>query len=225
MRFTWWCMWRNARYGLRGVRVGEASHPGPPRVGLRRLRTCATTIDSVCPTEADSEATLSAAPVASGIHQRRIPSSDSVPLRGNRFAVLGEPEAEVEVRPRRRLVLVSQHSNDRQPLDEWDSDTDTVGGVSDAEVTEVVEPTVEEVPVLMDARVRAPVRAFTSLDAINLTDLFEHRPKLMQSVPHILRGAFRLALRVACQEILDGMEANCEVRTLVGVASDDVVSS
>ena len=35
----------------------------------------------------------------------------------------------------------------RQALDEWDSDTDTVGGVSDAEVTEVVEPTVEEVPV------------------------------------------------------------------------------
>ena len=115
-----------------------------PGLVFRRLRTCATTIDSVCPTEADSEATLSAAPVASGIHQRRIPSSDSVPLRGNRFAVLGEPEAEVEVRPRRRLVL---------------------GGVSDAEVTEVVEPTVEEVPVLMDARVRAPVRAFTSLDA------------------------------------------------------------
>ena len=108
---------------------------------------------------------MSTAPVASGIHQRRIPSSDSVPtpLRGNSFAVLGEPEAEVEVRPRRRLVLVSQHSNDRQALDEWDSDTDTVGGVSDAEVTEVVEPTVEEVPVLMDARVRAPVRAFTSL--------------------------------------------------------------
>ena len=135
---------------------------------------------------------MSTAPVASGIHQRRIPSSDSVPtpLRGNRFAVLGEPEAEVGVRPRRRLVLVSQHSNDRQALDEWDSDTDTVGGVSDAEVTEVVEPTVAEVQVLMDARVRAPVRAFTSLDAINLTDLFEHRPKLMQSVPHILRGAF-----------------------------------
>ena len=38
-----------------------------------------------------------------------------------------------------------------------------------------------------------------------------------------------MALRVACQEILDGMEANCEVRTvrgwklIFGVASDDVV--
>ena len=91
---------------------------------------------------------MSTAPVASGIRQR-ISSSDSAatPLHGNRFAVLGEvPEAEVEDRPRKRLVLVSQHRNDRQGLDrEWDSDTDTVGGVSDVEVTEVVEPTVEEV--------------------------------------------------------------------------------
>ena len=110
-------------------------------------------------------------------------------------------------------MLVSQHRNDRQDLDEWDSDTDTVCGVSDAEITEVVEPTVEEVPVPTDARVRAPVRASTSLDAINLTDLFEHRAKLMQSVLHILRGAFRMALSIACQEILDGMEANSEVRT------------
>ena len=77
VRFSRWCLWRNARYGLRGVRVG---------------------------------ATMSTAPVASGIRQRRIPSSDSVPtpLHGNRFAVLGEvPEAEVD-RPRRRLVLVSR---------------------------------------------------------------------------------------------------------------------
>ena len=134
---------------------------------------------------------MSTAPVASGIRQRRIPCSDSVPtpLHGNRFAVLGQvPEAEVQDRPRRRLVFVSQHRNDRQDLDEWDSDTDTVGGVSDAEVTEVVEPTVEEVPVPMDARVRAPVRAFTSLDAINVTDLFEHRAKLMQQCSHSERN-------------------------------------
>ena len=38
----------------------------------------------------------------------------------------------------------------------------------------------------------------------------------MQTVPHIRRGAFRMALRVACQKILDGMEANSEVRTVRG---------
>ena len=68
-----------------GVRVEEASHPGPPRVGFRRLRTCATTIDSVCPTEGDLEA--STAPVASGIRRRRIPNADIVadtPVHGNK---------------------------------------------------------------------------------------------------------------------------------------------
>ena len=32
---------RSSRYGLRGVRIGEASHPGPPRT-LRRLRSTST---------------------------------------------------------------------------------------------------------------------------------------------------------------------------------------
>ena len=63
-------------------------------------------------------------------------------LHGNRFAVLGSESHEVGDRPRRRLVLVSQHRNDRRGLDrEWDSDTDTVGGAPDVEVTEVVENT------------------------------------------------------------------------------------
>ena len=51
---------------------------------------------------------------------------------------------------------------------------------------------------------------------MNLTDLFESRANVMRSVPHVLRGAFRMALRVACQEILDGMEATSEVRTVRG---------
>ena len=174
-------------------------------------------MDSVGPTAADSEATASTVAAASG---------EIRPPHRNRFSALGEAEAELaqsiegpdaEDRPRKRLVLVSQHSDDRRGHDrEWDSDTDTVGGTSDVEVTDVVAPTVEEAPVPMDVRVWAPVRAFTSLDAINLTHLFEHGARLMQSVPHVIRGAFRMALRVACQEILDGMEANSEVRTVRG---------
>ena len=42
---------RNARYGLRGVRVGEASHPGPTRLRdedevLDNLELALTMIDS-----------------------------------------------------------------------------------------------------------------------------------------------------------------------------------
>ena len=138
--------------------------------------------------------------------------NSSEPLQGNRFAVLGEDED----RPRRRLVLVSQQAH--QGVDhDGESDTESLGGASDVEdVGEVLEPTVVETPVPLEVRVRAPARAFASLDAVNLTDLFESRANVMRSVPHVLRGAFRMALRVACQEILDGMEANSEARTVRG---------
>ena len=77
---------------------------------------------------------------------------------------------------------------------ERDSDTESVGGASDVEVNEVVEPTVAEIPIVMEARVRALVRAFASLDTVNLTDLFDHRARVMRSVPHVLNGVFRMAL-------------------------------
>ena len=65
-------------------------------------------------------------------------------------------------------------------------------------------------------RVRALVRAFASLDAVNLVDLFDHRARVTRSVPHVLKGAFRMALRVAFQEIFDGTEANSEARVVRG---------
>ena len=57
------------------------------------------------------------------------------------------------------------------------------------DVGEVLEPTVVETPVPLEVRVRAPARAFTSLDAVNLTDLFESCASVMRSVLHVLRGA------------------------------------
>ena len=103
------------------------------------------------------------------------------PLQGNRFAVLGEHGEADEGRPRRRLVLVSQQAH--HGVDhEGESDTESLGGASVVEdVGEVVEPTVVEIPVSMEARVRAPARAFASFDAVNLTDLFESRAKVMRS--------------------------------------------
>ena len=43
-------------------------------------------------------------------------------------------------------------------------------------------------PIILEGRLRAPVRSFASLDALNLSELFENRPRLMRSVPHVLRG-------------------------------------
>ena len=63
---------------------------------------------------------------------------------------------------------------------------------SDVEVSEVVEPTVAENPVVLEARVRAPVRAFASLDAVNFVDLFNHRAIVMRSVPNVLNSEVRV---------------------------------
>ena len=65
---------------------------------------------------------------------------------------------------RRRLVLVSQSDPQEAPLGEWDSDTDSIGGASEVEVEDVLEPLPPVQPVIFEAGVRAPTRAFPSLD-------------------------------------------------------------
>ena len=82
-------------------------------------------------------------------------SENEVPqLRGNRFAPLGESQVGRDVGNRRRLVLISQRTDDVRDR-EWDSDTESVGRASDVEVSEVVEPTVAENPVILEARMAA----------------------------------------------------------------------
>ena len=85
---------------------------------------------------------------------------------------------------------------------EWDSDIDSIGGASDVEGVDVVEATPMEDPIILEGRLRASVRSVASVDAVNLSELFESRLRLMRSVPHVLRGGFRSVLRVAFQEIL-----------------------
>ena len=68
----------DARYGLRGVRVGDVSHPGPPRSELRRLRTSRqnipTAIETVEPTVVDdaSVAGPNPLPTPSTVQQPRV---------------------------------------------------------------------------------------------------------------------------------------------------------
>ena len=77
---------------------------------------------------------------------------------------------------------------------------------------EVVDATAVSEPVVMEPRVRAPVTAFSSMDAVNLTDVFANQARVMRSVPAMLKGAFRSALRVALKEIVEGVEANNNTR-------------
>ena len=61
---------------------------------------------------------------------------------------------------------------------------------------------------------RAPGGAFASLDDVCLTDVLENRARVMRSVPFVMRGAFRAALRVALEEIVQGVEVQSEIRAV-----------
>ena len=140
-------------------------------------------------------------------------------MSGNRFAVLGE-DVELDrldpvARPRRRLVLVSQ--NPVGSDHEWDPDTESIGGASEVDDGEKVpDQSLFETPIVAEPRVHARGRAFASLDSVNLVDTFNDRPRLMQTVPWVLRGAFRSAIQDALQEIVTGYAANDEVKATRG---------
>ena len=84
---------------------------------------------------------------------------------------------------------------------EWDPDTESIEAMSDVEVHDVVETTVVDERIDMD-RVPAPGGAFSSLDVVSFTAVFQHRAHAMRSVPLPMRGTLLSAIRVALQEIV-----------------------
>ena len=87
-----------------------------------------------------------------------------------------------------------------------DSDTETVGAVSDVSAHE---PTVEaEVVVPVEEVTISPVLrdALRYLDLVDVSNIFQRRASVMRSPPKFLCGAFRSAMRVALQEIVRGAE-------------------
>ena len=92
------------------------------------------------------------------------------------------------------------------------SDTESINGISDVEGEDIREPMAPTEPVGVDFRGRPPVRAFASLDSVNLVEVFSRRAHVMRAVPMVFRGEFRSALRFAMQEIVDGARSEDPVR-------------
>ena len=90
---------------------------------------------------------------------------------------------------------------------EGDVDGSFVSG--DEEVFEV--PAVEMVPPVRPSA--ALMRAsFMGLDEWNLEEMFSHRGSLMRSVPRFLWGSFRVATKLALEEIQHGVERGSELQ-------------
>ena len=137
--------------------------------------------------------------------------------------VIGEaPTTSQEARPARRLVLVGGRSGregveSRQPERDLsghvdadgdsavsDGGPDSVGGVSSASEAEEIEvPVVVGVPPVRPS-VAAQRAGFGQLDLWDISEVFSCRASVMRTVPRFLWGSFRVALKVALEEIRVG---------------------
>ena len=148
----------SARYGLRGVRVGEASHPGPPKlVVIGPLgSTAATLVDGTEPTQWESGAEFSPASRGSGLI-----SSPEVPTV--RMDVDDSPTPSVVGALERDLMSSPEADEDA----ESDGESVVSGDVPDVEIVEEFHaPEVHLSPVLREA--------FRRLDRIDLETIFSN---------------------------------------------------
>ena len=177
-RMNWeWYRVVGARYGVRGVRVGEASHPGPPDHDEW------TAPDSVIDVlEADlTPPVASTIPASVGAVMRRM-QGDVPAVRGSRFVVLPESDVEND-EPVRPVDLTAQDSASAGDL------SDTVSLLSEGPeartVTSGTETEWEYAPrEVFEVRPSAyTTAALASLDLISARDVFGQRACIMKVPP------------------------------------------
>ena len=176
-----------ARYGLRGVRVGEASHPGPPD---QEWTVPDSVIDAL---EADLTPPVpSTIPASAGAVMRRLEEIPVISLADSETDTVSTgPDVEdhhFEEEEFRREDVESESENDGMSVVSGD----------DAVVTHPDPPF--EIP-LQDST--PPIReAFRRLDGCDVEQIFARRGCVMNSVPFFLKGPFRSALRIALLEAI-----------------------
>ena len=127
--------------------------------------------------------------------------------------------------PVRRLVFVQSQQLPAvpapRPFDRehdnpgFEEDIKTVDGVSVGD-DEGFEATPVEVPPMIERPVRGLQGAFASLDGVDLKDRFKFRACVMRTVLYFMKGAFRLGLRAALEEVLAGFTQRSDVRMARG---------
>ena len=201
----------------------EAAHPEFPRPRVKVPASfLPTVVDPVDPTHADSEV---GSPTMLGSTKVANPSS-TFPVSSAAVRAAHGPEViamsdgsdtesvhsvrveALRARPRRRLVIVSLPEQEVFS----DNDTESLSGASQVEEVPMFEPTPFAPPVALEPRRRQMADAFTTLDPVDLKEVFKCRANVIRVVPHVVRGAFKLAIRAALEEVIAGHEMHNEVR-------------
>ena len=95
--------------------------------------------------------------------------------------------------------------------------TQRLGGMSEAGEEVPQEFTLPESPIIAERRtVRGPNASFAVLSDVDLKSCFTFKACVMRIVPHIMKGAFRLAIRTASEEILEGHRSDNDARMARG---------
>ena len=188
---------REAKYGLRGVRLGEASNPGPNcLVFRRRMSNISDTVVDLTGTAVDSQAPATHLLTDSeGI--------DSIASSGflNMFAE-DLQEGNAAVPPTKVDTQEDVESDDESVASGRSgvSEFHDSGVESDAEATEE--------PFSLSVELGTPVfrEGLVSLDAIDLAEVWKIRGNLMKTVPRFLQGVYRIAMRQALEAVNLGEE-------------------
>ena len=176
------------------ARYGEAAHPGPPR--LRILLDSASQWSQV-PIVAVEEGTARMDPTSTVAASQGAIARNLVQFGGHEQA-----------------TRVDSETGCIRSEPQGGSDTESIAGISEQGVAEVVDATLAEAPVDFAPRATQYSESLACLDGVSLRDVFD--TSVMHSVPFFLRGAFRGALKVSLQSIMRGYEQHSDLRITRG---------
>ena len=218
-----------SRYGFRRQRVGEASHPRPPKLVLisssqgsapttvpassGAIRHAHMGVSVVAPTQWESGAEFSFPSTASGFSSsERELEMESVEGPDSNFVVAMDVDDEKRhsVSPslldnleREMDPAVLDGGSPTLSIDQDGSERDDV----DSEFSEEgpAEELDHDLPVPEHRPSVAAMRAgLRFLDDVDLCETFAQRAAVMKNIPKFLWGSFRVALRLALEEISIG---------------------
>ena len=203
-----WCKAVFARYGHRGVRLGEARNPGPPRSHQGSRHSFAANRFEILSSDDDEPLIPSTVPASSrAIRNIAQPVQEEIPvtlLDTLEFDLTQHDDSE------EHRAMTDPNSSDVESLN------DTADGMSEVDAT--VEAMVDPIEVeefddrIPNVRISHAIReALFSLDGRNLRDVFRRRATVMKVPPKMFRGAYCAALRFAMNEVRTGCrESNVE---------------
>ena len=197
-----WFSLVDSLYGLRGKRIGEASHPGPASQGSSTVPALSRDLR-----EADrgfpfgSDTVLDSVVPHHGVLRVAMDAEDD-----DNQSLVDVLERDLTLQDSDTDSLEVHSTQSQAPDDSEREDNCSEAG------SEVLPPAeLEPDPPLMRPSAAAMRAGLPLLDGEDLSQMFSHRAAVMKAVPKFLWGSFRIALKLDLEEVA-GSAANDRLR-------------